>query len=101
MTHYHEQIGVSTMARELGCNPNYLSRVYRQTYNRTPTEAIHRNRLQNAQRRLLDSLSNIDEIARESGFDDPGYFRRLFKREIGMTPLAYRRLYARVKVISE
>jgi AraC-like DNA-binding protein len=100
-THFHQKISVATLADELGCNPNYLSRVYRQVYRLNATEAIHRRRLDHARRLLLDSIANIDEIARESGFDDPGYFRRLFKRHQGITPLAYRRLYARVYVNTE
>jgi AraC-like DNA-binding protein len=100
-THFHEHITVATVARELGSNPNYLSRVYRQTFGRTPTEQIHARRLKHARGLLLDGLENIDEIARASGFDDTGYFRRLFKREQGMTPLAYRRMYARVHVVTE
>jgi len=100
-THFHERITVATIARELGSNPNYLSRVYRQAFARTPTEAIHQRRLKHARGLLLDGLENIDEISRASGFEDPGYFRRLFKREQGMTPLAYRKLYARVHVVTE
>lgn len=70
-------------------------------YRRTATHAIHRERLEYARNSLLDTLSNIDEIARASGFDDPSYFRRLFKRRLGMTLFAYRRLAARVYVNTE
>jgi len=97
-THFHTQISTSSLARELGCNPDYLGRVFRSVYGRTPTEAIHWRRLRHARRMLLESDRNVEEISRACGFGDVRYFRRLFKRQEGMTPLAFRHLYAQMHV---
>jgi AraC-like DNA-binding protein len=35
----------------------------------------------------------VDEISVESGYDDPSFFRRLFKRRTGLTPSQYRRMF--------
>ena len=99
--HFHQPLTASVVAATLGCNANYLARLYRQEYGITLTEAIHQRRLDYARRLLLEGYANIDEIARECGFEDVGYFRRLFKRREGLTPLAFRRLYARVFVNTE
>lgn len=99
--HFHQSLSASVVAATLGCNANYLARLYRQEYRITLTEAIHQSRLDYARRLLLEGYANVDEIARECGFDDAGYFRRLFKRREGLTPLAFRRLYARVLVNTE
>lgn len=96
--HYDQPISAAKIARALGYNPDYLGRVCRQVYGCTLTEAIHRRRMRIARRHLLDSQMNVEEIARASGFSDPGYFRRLFRRYEGMSPGAFRRLYARVHV---
>ena len=100
-SHFHEDIGAASVAAEVGCNPNYLARVYRESYGQTITEAIHGARLEHARRLLLAGHHYVDEIARLSGFADVDYFRRLFKRAHGMTPVAFRRLYARVHVNTE
>jgi AraC-like DNA-binding protein len=50
---------------------------------------------------LIESDHNVEEISRACGFKDVGYFRRLFKRHEGMTPLAFRRLYAQMHVNTE
>ncbi|HZO89456.1 MAG TPA: AraC family transcriptional regulator [Chthonomonadaceae bacterium] len=95
-THFHEPITPSGVAESLGCNANYLSRIFREVYGQTLTEAIQRRRLHFARQLLLDDDRNVDEIARVCGFSEAGYFRRLFKRQEGVTPLAFRRLYSRL-----
>lgn len=97
-TRYHEDLSASTIAAELGCNPDYLGRVFRSIYGRTLTEAIHARRMRNAIRLLAEGRERIDEVARLCGFEDCGYFRRIFKRTQGMTPAAFRRLHTRVHV---
>ncbi|MCL6614629.1 MAG: helix-turn-helix domain-containing protein, partial [Firmicutes bacterium] len=47
---------------------------------------------------LMDDTKNVEEIAFACGFNDPAYFRRIFKRKQGIAPSAYRRLYAKIHV---
>jgi AraC-like DNA-binding protein len=95
-THFHRPLSPANVAEILGCNANYLSRIFHQVYERTLTETIHQCRFRYARQLLLEDDRNIDEIARACGFRDTGYFRRLFKRHEGITPLAFRRLYSRL-----
>ncbi len=97
-TRFHEEISASTIATELDCNPDYLGRVFRSITGRTLTEAIHERRMRNATRLLAEGRERIEDVARLCGFDDSGYFRRIFKRTQGMTPAAFRRLHVRVHV---
>jgi AraC-like DNA-binding protein len=100
-TRFHEAISTAIVARELDCNSDYLGRVFRRTYGFSLTEGIHRRRLVHARRLLLESAMNVTEVAREVGFEDPGYFRRVFRRREGLSPRAFRRLYARLHVNTE
>ncbi|MHC4914273.1 MAG: AraC family transcriptional regulator [Planctomycetota bacterium] len=100
-THFHEPISTGLVARELDCNPDYLGRVFRRTFGFGLTEAIHRRRLVHARRLLLESTANIAEVAREVGFEDPGYFRRVFRRREGVSPRAFRKIHARMHVNTE
>ena len=97
-TQFHEPISASTIAARLKCNPDYLGRVFRNLYGRTITEAIHVKRVRHATTLLADGKLSIDRVAQESGFEDSGYFRRLFQRIEGMTPKAYRKMHVRVHV---
>ena len=100
-THFHERITAHHVARALGCNPQYLSRAYQQTYGQTLTATLRRMRLHHARSLLLHSNANVSEIARQCGFEDVAYFHRVFKAHEGMTPLNFRLLHARLKVNTE
>jgi transcriptional regulator GlxA family with amidase domain len=38
----------------------------------------------------------VDEVGFSVGYQDPTFFRRLFKRMTGLTPAAYRRKFATI-----
>jgi AraC-like DNA-binding protein len=97
-THFHEATSASTIAAQLGCNADYLGRVFRTVYGRTLTDAVHERRMLHAAILLAEGRLTIAQVAHESGFEDSGHFRRLFKRSKGMTPNAFRRLHLRVHV---
>lgn len=97
-TRFSEALQTSTLAQELDCNADYLGRVYHRSYGCTLTDALHRTRLKEARALLLESGMNVDQIARSVGYNDPGYFRRNFLRQEGLSPRAYRRLHARMHI---
>lgn len=50
-------------------------------------------RVEAAKRVLEDSQRPVEEISAEVGYEDPSFFRRLFKRRTGLTPTQYRRMF--------
>jgi YesN/AraC family two-component response regulator len=40
----------------------------------------------------------IEQVAFEVGYQDPAFFRRLFRRTTGLTHAAYRRKYAGIGI---
>jgi YesN/AraC family two-component response regulator len=99
-THFHEALTTVKIAQMLTCNPDYLGRIYHRVFSKTLTDAIHEYRLKYAAQLLQDSTYNINEIAGRSGYDDSGYFRKLFKRYKGISPSMYRRTYSLVHLNS-
>lgn len=97
----HLPLTTSMVAQEMNCSAGYLSRVFRMVHGRTITDAIHFERILHAQKLIINTDLDIEAIAGESGFPSPSYFIKLFKRHTGMTPLAYRRLHARMFVNME
>jgi AraC-like DNA-binding protein len=87
---YDRPITTSKVAEALGYNPDYLGRIYRKVYGCTVTEAIHRRRVSEACDFLLDSNLSIEQIAQKCGFNDPDYFRRVFRRYTRTSPGVYR-----------
>lgn len=96
----HLPISTLDVAGELECNPQYLSRVFHRACGCTITEFLHQKRLSEARRKLLDKTLTIEQVAKACGFGSACYLRRLFGRHAGLSPGAYRRLYARLHVNS-
>jgi AraC-like DNA-binding protein len=100
-THFHTDISTASIADRLGCSADYLGRAFRGVYNMSIVDAIHRRRMHHARLLLISGEQNVDEVSRACGFVDCGYFRRIFKRHEGMTPLRYQRLHVRAHVNTE
>ena len=49
--------------------------------------------VEDAKRRLERTEAPVDEIIWRVGYEDPAFFRRLFKRITGMAPGAYRKRF--------
>jgi AraC-like DNA-binding protein len=92
---FHEPLSTSLIARKLHRNPDYLGRVYRQTYGCNPTEGIHRARMKHAKNLLLLTSMNVDEIAVACGYEDSDYFRKVFRRFFDMQPRRFRMLHVK------
>src|SRR5690606_17902759 len=56
----------------------------------TPIEYLQKTRIEAAKQLLEQSKQSILQIMIESGYNDLKSFRSLFKRNVGMTPKAYR-----------
>lgn len=82
---------VNFMAEELNLSPRYLSDLLKQETGKTAMELIHIFLISEAKNILTGSDNNIAETAYSLGFDNLPYFSRLFKKEVGVSPLQFRK----------
>jgi AraC-like DNA-binding protein len=54
------------------------------------SDLIHSIKIKRALPILLDNSYNISEIAFKVGYDDPKYFAKCFRKELGVSPTKYR-----------
>lgn len=94
--HWKEPLSASFLADRLECSPDHLGRVYHAVYGRNLTDAIHEARINRACRLLIETSLTGSEIAYECGYTDVDYFRRLFKKYMGITAKEYRQAYCLV-----
>jgi AraC-like DNA-binding protein len=98
-TRFHRpELGPGMIADELDVNCDYLGRVFKKTAGENIGACIIHRRLREARKLLQESQLNVNQIALKVGFNDPGYFRRLFRRHFDIKPGDLRRLYYRVHV---
>ncbi len=98
---FREPLTTSILASELKCNPDYLGRLWQKCFHGSITETLNMMRIRHAAKLLVNSKLSIAEIAYESGFNSPAYFRRRFFKVYAMLPGNYRRLQIREHVNTE
>lgn len=81
---------VNLMADKMNVSPRYLSDLLKQETGKTAQELIHLFLITEAKNLLSERKLNIAEISYSLGFENPTYFSRLFKREVGVTPNTFR-----------
>ena len=80
-------------ASQLNISEKHLNRITKECFNKTSTQLISDRVLLEAQRLLMHSKYNVNQISDELGFGDPSYFIRFFKKHIGVTPLNFLKSY--------
>ncbi|MNM22499.1 HTH-type transcriptional regulator ChbR [compost metagenome] len=85
--------GVQRMYELSGRSPGHLSRVFRSLLHTTPVLYINQLRLDYAKYMLATTDLGIMDIALSAGFNNLSHYYHLFKKEYGLTPLAYRSLH--------
>lgn len=88
--HYAEPILRADLARHVALSEDYLTDCFRKELGVTPITYINRYRIHQAKALLTETYKSITEIALDVGFSDSGYFSRVFRREVGMSPTDYR-----------
>ena len=83
-------LSLKTIANELNVNSSYLSKLFHKECDCTLTEYVNRKRIERSLVLLKNTNKTIQDIAVECGFQDTTYFIRLFKKQLKLTPSAYR-----------
>jgi len=82
----NEFFSVEVLCEEIGTSERQLQRKLKLTTNKSPNQLIRSVRLHRAKELILNNKGNIVEIAFQTGFSDPSYFAKCFKKEFGITP---------------
>ena len=91
---YQRAINCNIISDAMGINRSYASELFRQTYNITMAKYLLNLRIE-AAKYLLKSQQRLklEDIAHACAFSNPGYFIRVFRENVGITPNNYRNNY--------
>ena len=89
-----EKLGVLELAHTAGMSVRTLHRRCREEFGATPAKLIERLRTENARLLITTTPLEAKVVAARSGFDNPARMARAFQRTLGMSPRAYRELFA-------
>ena len=91
-THFMEGITVEGLCERLGVGKTLLYKTSHQLYGCGITQRVRSLRIEHAKKLLLDPTKySLAEISDQCGFHDYNYFISVFSKEVGQSPLVYRR----------
>lgn len=90
--HFTEAVCIDQLIAESGLSKSFFHQQFRRETGTTPGKFITSLRMDKACSLLRITSLEISEIAFLCGYPDNSYFTRLFHRETGFTPSAYREL---------
>lgn len=90
---YQAPAPVGALVKLSGLPERSFKRRFQQATGMSPLEYVHTLRLEEAKQMLEAGDEPIEAIANEVGYEDAGFFGRLFKRHVGVTPAQYRRRF--------
>lgn len=83
---------VAYFADELHLSANYFGDLIKKETGKSAKEYIQYKIIDVAKNKTFDANKTVNEIAWELGFKYPQHFTRMFKKQVGVSPLEYRTL---------
>jgi len=90
---YSYAISIDEMASMCNVSPSYFSKLFKKNIGDNFSNYINKVRIKKAKELLEASDVPIINLALDLGFEDCGYFIKVFKRIEGVTPAVYRNEY--------
>lgn len=91
--HLDRYIKTTELASLLDLSVSHFSQAFKQATGMTPLIYVTSARLEAARQYMLFSAKSSSEIALSLGFCDQSHFCRVFRRETGLSPQAWRKLH--------
>lgn len=95
--HYEEPAPVAAMVRLSGLPERSFKRRFKEATGMGPLEYVHTLRLEEAKQMLEATSDTVESIAAAVGYEDAGFFGRLFRRHVQLTPVQYRKRFGSMR----
>ena len=82
----NDEFGIEKLSKETGISERQLQRKLKAITNKSPIQLIQSVRLHEAKKVLKEGTKSISEVAYMTGFNNPSYFTKSFKKEFGISP---------------
>ncbi|MES2708330.1 MAG: AraC family transcriptional regulator [Verrucomicrobiota bacterium] len=92
LAHHREPIRLEALHQLTGMSRATFARQFRRHSGKSFSAFLNQVRLQSVCRALLETADPVSAIAFSHGFNQLSFFNRLFRREMGLSPVGYRQL---------
>ncbi len=87
---YKKPITLEDVSREINVSPQYFSKLFKEETGENFIDYLTGIRITVAKELLSQGHLSIKEICYCIGYNDPNYFSRIFKKNVGVTPTEYK-----------
>lgn len=84
---------IATVVKRAAVPERTLKRRFKAATGMSLIDYLHNLRVEEARRLLETTKTAVDDISAAVGYEEPAFFRRLFKRTTGLTPGRYRKMF--------
>ena len=92
---YSKDISLDDVSGQVNISPYYFSKIFKEETGENFIEYLTRVRIDKAKELLVDENVSVKEAGIKSGYSDPNYFSRIFKKQMDMTPSEYKARYGK------
>ena len=87
---YTKNITLDDVSMAVNISSYYLSRIFKESTGENFIDYLTKLRIERAKELLSTTQYSMKEICMMSGYSDPNYFSKSFKKNVGVTPTEYR-----------
>lgn len=99
--HFADDLSMEQTADSVNLSPYYFSKVFKAESGVSFIDFLTEVRIEKAKEFAADPKLSLKEICYISGYKDPNYFSRVFKKVTGITPTEYRSTLSSKSLINE
>jgi transcriptional regulator GlxA family with amidase domain len=88
--HLGKRLAIAGVCRALAVSERTLARKFKASLGMSPLSYLQSQRIGRARQLLESSTLPLERIVEQCGYEDVSSFRKLFARQVGMTPREYR-----------
>jgi len=85
------KLNIKSLAKKVGTSSDYLGRLFQKEAGCSLNYYIQQQRILMARELLSKSDLDIKQVCRQTGFVDPSYFTKVFKKLVQISPKEYRK----------
>lgn len=93
----YQELKLSDLANIFHLNYTYLSTIFYQKTKEHFSDYLNRIRIEKAKQLLQTQNLSIQQISMQAGFMNQGYFSKIFKNHVGLSPKEYQQIYQKRK----
>lgn len=86
-----QDLSIVTLAKQVNASKSALYSKFHTRFHCTIGEYINQKRLEQSVPLLINTSLSIEEVSRRVGFASASYYTKLFKQQMGITPLKFRK----------